>query len=380
MLELQDVFTRFGAEYRSTHFLSSQEFKAMDAIESCRTNKLGGHKDVCDSCDNMKISYNSCGNRNCPKCGNIGKEQWILARNSEILPVTYFHTVFTVPHILNPLFLANKEVMYSLLFKAAWDTLAKLALDKKHLGAQIGVTMVLHTWGQNLSFHPHVHCIIPGGGLSLSGNSFVHSKKKFFIHVRIISKEFRKVFLALLAKEFHAGSLSFAGDCITWEDEQEFTSQTDALSRLKWVVYCKKPFKNSYNIVEYLSRYTHKTAIYNNRLVSMDDSKVTFRWRDYKDANKVKLLTLDAMEFIRRFLMHVLPSGFQKIRYYGILSCRCRKTKLARCFKLNSLPAPKKVKLTAKELILKVFGVDISVCPLCGGKWVSCSSLQPSSG
>lgn len=324
----------------------------MRSIESCRTEKLGGHVYVCDDCGCYKIAYNSCKNRNCPKCGNLKKEQWILDRKSELLPVQYFHTVFTVPHELNPLFLSNQELMYSLLFKAASQTLTELALNKKFLGAQIGITMVLHTWGQNLSYHPHVHRILPGGRLSPSGLTFVKSKKKFFLPVKILSKVFRAKLLQLAKEAFYANALKFAKCCFEWENEEYFLAELDNLYKNPWVVYCKKTFKEITNVIEYLSRYTHKTAIYNNRLVSVGDSRVTFKYRDYRDKNKKKLMTLDAMEFIRRFMQHVLPSGFQKIRYFGILSNRNRKTKLVICFKLTLANPPPKDKLCSRDLSL----------------------------
>jgi hypothetical protein len=309
----------------------------------------------------------------------LKKEQWILDRTSELLPVPYFHTVFTVPHTLNPLFLANPTVLYTILFKAASQTLAKLALDKKFLGAQIGVTMVLHTWGQNLSFHPHVHCIVPGGGLSPSGCTFLRSRKTFFIPVRILSKVFRGKFLHLLKRAFEEKKLQLTGEALAFAEPSAFLALLASLYEPDWVVYCKKPFKSSHHVVKYLSRYTHKTAIYNNRLATMDEDSVTFSYRDYKDQSKVKPLTLSAMEFIRRFLMHVLPSGFQKIRYYGFLSNCNRKTKLRQCMYLTRTPLKLKVKLTAKELIFKLTGVDISRCS-CGGNWCQILTLHPGAG
>lgn len=380
VLELQQVFARFVGAYLHSHPVHPEGIKAAKAIVNCRTAALGGHLDQCDSCQDVKISYNSCRNRNCPKCGNVKKEQWILDRTSELLPVPYFHTVFTVPHQLNPLFLANPSVMYALLCKAAADTLAKLALDPKFLGAQIGITMVLHTWGQNLSFHPHVHCIVPGGGLSADGRSFVHSKKKFFIPVKVLAKVFRGKLLALVKKAYAEHSLQFAGTSMPLAEEPAFLALLDSVYALDWVVYCKKPFKSTYHVVQYLSRYTHKTAIYNNRLTAMDEATVTFRYRDYKDAGKVKLLTLDAMEFIRRFMQHVLPTGFQRIRYYGILSNCNRKTKLRKCLRLTRTALRPKVKLSAKELILKLTGKDISKCPSCGGNWRQVLSIDPRTG
>ena len=371
LIELQDVFTRFSRSFVDSQVVHYEGLKAIKGILSCRTAALGGHVEVCDGCHTSKVSYNSCRNRNCPKCGNLNKEQWILDRTNELLPVPYFHTIFTVPHELNGLFLANQKLMYSILFQAASKTLMKLALDSKYLGAQIGVTMVLHSWGQNLSFHPHVHCIVPGGGLSPSGCSFVRSRKKFFIPVRVLSKVFRGKFLSLLKKDFYEKKL------VLTEKLGSFQSLLDSLYAKDWVVYCKKPFRSPFYVVQYLSRYTHKTAIYNNRLVAMDDHSVTFRYRDYRD-NKVKLLKLDAMEFMRRFMMHVLPSGFQKIRYYGFLSNYNRKTKLVKCLRLTRSPVKPRMKLSARELILKVKGVDISLCPDCGGTWHQVLTLHPS--
>jgi hypothetical protein len=380
LIELQHIFSRFADSFLDSHPVHAEGIKAAKAIVNCRTAALGGHVDQCDSCDDVKVSYNSCRNRHCPKCGNLKKEQWILDRTSELLPVPYFHTVFTVPHELNPLFLANPKIMYSLLFKAASETLSKLALDPKFLGAQTGVTMVLHTWGQNLSFHPHVHCIVPGGGLSPSGCSFVRSKKKFFIPVRVLSKVFRGKFLALLKTAFDQQQIHFTEESLPYEEKSSFSTLMDSLYEKDWVVYCKRPFKTPHHVVQYLSRYTHKTAIYNNRLNSMDEDSVTFRYRDYKDESKVKHMKLHAMEFMRRFMLHVLPSGFQRIRYYGFLSNCSRKTKLRKCLCLTQTPIKPKVKLTAKELIMKVTGVDISVCPTCGGHWHQVLTLHPDSG
>jgi hypothetical protein len=380
LIELQNIFSRFSQSFLDSHSVHVEGFKATQAILTCRTAALGGHVEMCDGCHDSKVSYNSCRNRNCPKCGNVKKEQWILDRTCELLPVSYFHTVFTVPHELNPLFLANQKVMYSLLFKAASETLTKLALDPKFLGAQIGVTMVLHTWGQNLSFHPHVHCIVPGGGLTPSGCSFVRSKTKFFIPVKVLSKVFRGKFLYFLKQAFVEEKLRFTGQSLPYAEEASFQSLIDSLYEKDWVVYCKKPFKSPYHVVQYLSRYTHKTAIYNNRLVSMDDETVTFNYRDYKDEGKVKPMKLNAMEFMRRFMLHVLPSGFQKIRYYGFLSNCNRKTKLLKCLHLTRSPIKPKVKLSVKELILKVTGVDISICSSCGGNWCQVVTLHPNSG
>ena len=377
-MELQTIMKAFSDKYALSHKILPHQKKAVEAIKSCRTKRLGGHKDVCDSCGIIKISYNSCGNRNCPKCGNMAKEQWILDRMNEVLPVTYFHTVFTIPHELNPLFFNNQELLYKLLFKAASETLLVLARDKKFLGAKVGITMVLHTWGQSLSYHPHVHCIVPGGGLSSSELSFVKSKEKFFIPVRIMSRVFRGKLLAFINKEQQ--NLCFTGCAAPYAEKQTFKQLIDSLYKKNWVVYCKKPFKNTGSMVKYLSRYTHKTAIYNNRLESITQNEVSFRYRDYRNKNQSKVMTLKGEEFLRRFLMHVLPKGFQKIRHYGLLGNRHRKQNLTKCFRLLKKPMPEKTKYSAQELMLKVLGKDITICPFCGGRWLRYTSFLPDSG
>ena len=378
MLELQDILNCFGDTFLKTNIVCYEGIKAVKAIKSCRTAALGGHIDVCEDCGELHISYNSCRNRNCSKCGTVKKEQWIEDRKADLLPVRYFHTVFTVPHELNPLFMCNLDLMLTILFKAASETLRVLASDKKHLGASIGTTMVLHTWGQNLSFHPHVHCIVPGGGLSPSGISFIKSGKKFFIPVKVLSKVFRGKFMDSLAKAYYESKLELKGDCKELLNEACFMNLKDSMYKKDWVVYCKKPFQQTHHIIQYLGNYTHRVAIYNNRLISMDGHSVTFRYKDYRDKNRQKLMTLDAMEFIRRFLMHVLPSGFQKIRHYGLLSNRNRNTKLARCQKLTGLPVKQKIKLNARDILLKLKGIDISLCRECGGNKKRIATLLPS--
>jgi hypothetical protein len=375
MIEMQQVFARFAETYLSSRPCHTEGAKAASAIMNCRTAALGGHVDQCDACDEVKVSYNSCRNRNCPKCGNLKKEQWILDRTSELLPVPYFHVVFTVPHQLNPLFLANPALMNALLFRAASDTLTQLARDPKFLGAQIGMTMVLHTWGQNLSFHPHVHCIVPGGGLSEDGRSFIRSRKKFFLPVKVLSAVFRGKLLALVKRAFVEQKLTFTDSSLPLAEEKPFMGVMHALYAIDWVVYCKKPFKSPFHVVKYLSRYTHKTAISNQRLASMDDESVTFHYRDYRENGKVKRMTLEAMEFLHRFMQHVLPSGFQRIRYYGFLSNCHRKTKLQQCMRLTRMRARLKEKLTVRALILKLTGKDIARCP-CGGAWCRVLTLE----
>lgn len=376
-IELQDVFNRFGPDYIQTASLSLVQYKALNSICQCRTAVLGGHMDVCEDCGSLKISYNSCRNRNCPKCGNLKKEQWILDRKTDLLPIQHFHAVFTVPDSLHALFLHNEGRMYRLLFIAVSRTLSALALDKRLLGAEIGFTAVLHTWGQTLSYHPHIHCVIPGGGLSKSGITFVRSRDKFFLPVKVMSKLFKKKLLGLIKHDGLEGKLQLPdGSDASWKDEKTRT-WLDKLYQTDWVVYCKKPFKNVNTVIEYLSRYTHKTALYNNRLVDMDENTVSFNWKDYRDGNKRKIMTLEAGEFIRRFMLHILPSGFQRIRHYGLLSNRNRNSKLQECFKLLKASHPAKKKLTVQEMILLTKGIDITKCKECGGHWQRICSILP---
>lgn len=311
---LQDMQLRgFSPNTQKTYLKNLQHF--MNAIESCRTSNLGGHIDVCDSCGHERISYNSCRNRHCPKCQGLAKEQWLLERKRDLLNIGYFHVVFTVPDSLNPLALQNQKIFYSLLFKAASETLAELSRDHKYLGAEIGIISVLHTWGQNLMDHPHVHCIVPGGGLSFDGTRFLRSREKFFIPVKVLSRKYRGKFLAFLKEAFQDGELRFCGKLEPLSGKLKFQSLINALYQKEWVVYCKKPFKSPWHVLRYLGRYTHRVAISNQKIVSLQDGRVTFSWRDYKDENKTKLMTLEASEFIRRFLLHVLPDRFVKIRH-----------------------------------------------------------------
>jgi hypothetical protein len=369
-LELQDIFQQFGADYRKNHSLPFHQLKTMRAIESCRTASLGGHVDVCDNCGLERISYNSCRNRHCPKCQGLAKEQWLLERERDLLNIGYFHVVFTVPDSFNPLALQNQQVFYSLLFKAASDTLLELSRDPKFLGAEIGFISVLHTWGQNLMDHPHVHCIVPGGGLSFDGTRFVPSRKKFFIPVKILSCKFRGKFLAFLKEAFQDGDLHFYGKIESLSGKLKFQALIDALYQKEWVVYCKKPFKSPWHVLRYLGRYTHRVAISNQRIVGLDKVQVSFQWRDYKDANRTKVMNLEASEFIRRFLMHVLPSRFVKIRHYGILSNRNRNRKLRLCQKLTFSKIREAQKPSVVELLLKLTGLNIRICPCCGGNMI----------
>jgi len=347
VIELQDVFRQYGAAYRLRHPLPLHVLKVMQAITHCRTAAMGGHLDACDTCDFTRISYNSCRNRHCPKCQTVNKERWIEARKADLLNVPYFHVVFTLPDLVNPIAYHNPHVVYDLLFKAAAETLTELAADKKYLGAQIGFTSILHTWGQNLMHHPHLHIVVPGGGLGAQGK-WVPSRKKFFIPVKVLSRKFRGKFLAYLK---HA-QLQFFGTTADLQHPASFQRLLTSLYQKEWVVYCKPPFKNAGCVVEYLGRYTHRVAISNSRIVKLEDDHVTFKWRDYKDNNKPKEMTVTADEFIRRFLIHVLPSGFTRIRHYGFLSPRNKATRLQLCKKLTRTPAPAlpKTKRTTLEL------------------------------
>ena len=345
MIELQDVINQFGAEFLKTHTLSPVQAKAFHAIGNCRTSVLGAHVDVCDECGFEKISYNSCRNRHCPKCQTVTKEQWVEKQNQYLLNSGYFHVVFTLPDELNSIMLRNQSVTYGLLFKAVSETLLELCADKKFLGAKPGVTTVLHTWGQNLMFHPHVHCIVTGGGLTKDGK-WQDSRKKFFLPVKVLSRKFRGKFLFLLKQ---AGLL--------------FDS---ALYQTEWVVYCKPPFNNASKVIEYLGRYTHRVAISNNRIWALKDGKVTFSYRDYRDNSKKKTMTVTAVEFIRRFMLHVLPSGFRKIRHYGILAARDKSERISLCKKLTRTKFRAAYHTTVLERLCKMLGVDFNLCPCCG--------------
>ena len=361
MPEVQDIFQSYGNAYRQTHNLSYDQLKAMSAIEKCRTAELGAHVDICESCGDVEQSYNSCRNRHCPKCQTLAKERWIDNQKYDLLNVPYFHVVFTVPDTLRPVIYQNQSVLYSLLFRSVAETLQELAADKKFLGATLGFTSVLHTWGQNLSFHPHIHCIIPAGGLSRLG-AWVSSRKKFFIPVRILSRKFRGKFLHLLQSQ----NLEFHGEQSYLDDPKHFLNLLDTCYSKEWVVYCKPPFKSADSVVEYLGRYTHRVAISNNRILNFQNGLVTFKWRDYRDNNQWKTMAVTAFEFIRRFLMHVLPHGFMKIRHYGLLANRDKSKRLSLCKRLTNTPIIAKIKASALDLLSRMFGSDCSLCSHCG--------------
>ncbi len=365
MPEIQDIFSQYGLEYHQKHPISPDKYKAMMAILKCRTSELGGHVDECDNCGYERNSYNSCRNRHCPKCQTFLKEKWIDARKAELLPVPYFHVVFTIPEELNMLAYQNQKTVYKVLFDAVAGTLLELSMNPKHLGAEIGFTSILHTWGQNLMYHPHMHSVVPSGGLTPEGK-FVTGKKKFFIHVKVLSSKFKGKFLHLLEKAYKEGKLNFYGSTLQYEHDQIFQEFLNKMRKKDWVVYSKENLNGPEAVIEYLGRYTHRIAISNNRILSIEDGNITFKWKDYRDG-KQKVMTINAEEFIRRFLMHVLPSGFMKIRHHGILSNRNKSTKLRKCQIAAKYICSKAkfIGLKAAEIIKLVTGKDVSVCPCC---------------
>lgn len=360
MIEMQEIIKKYGKEYKEKNKIMPHILKAMDAIEKCRTGELGAHEDVCDNCGHTKISYNSCRNRHCPKCQSIAREKWIYNREQEILNVKYFHVVFTIPSEIYLIAKQNESKVYKILFKAASETLEELAKDKKYLGAEIGFMEVLHTWGQTLVYHPHVHVIVPAGGIDKMGR-WKNSKKKFFIPVKVLSRKFRGKFLYYLKQE----TLNFYGKNEYLKIEENYNELIAKMYNKEWVVYCKPPFKDAKSVIKYLGRYTHRVAISNNRIKKEEKGKITFTYRDYKDNKKEKEMTLEAEEFIRRFLLHILPPRFMKIRHYGLLGNRNKKTKLAICKKLTNTANFEKQELSTLEILKKTLGVDFNLCPFC---------------
>ena len=339
-LEVADVFREYGQTYRQAYgsAMSLEQRRVMRAIELCRTDALGGHVDRCDQCGHQVISYNSCRNRHCPKCQNLDKALWREARRSEVLPVEYYHVVFTIPRQLSLLALENKKVFYDILFRTASQTLLRIGKDRKHLGAQLGFMAVLHTWGQTLTHHPHLHCVVPGGGLALDAERWIPCNKRFFLPVRVLSRLFRRLFLEALESAFNDGLLEFHGAGAGLHQNDAFHELLHKSRQSQWVVHAKPPFAGADAVLDYLARYTYRIAISNHRLIRIQDGKVTFSYTDYKTGVANRPMTLEAHEFIRRFLLHVLPNGFQRIRYYGFLANRHRAKKLALCRRLLHVP------------------------------------------
>lgn len=372
--EVADVFRRYGEAYRQRHggSLSTAQRHAMSAIELCRTAALGGHVERCDGCGHQRIAYNSCRNRNCPKCQSLARAQWLADRQAELLDVPYFHVVFTVPDEVAVIAFQNKPVVYDILFHAAAETLRRIAADPAHLGAEIGVLAVLHTWGQNLLHHPHLHCLVPGGGISPDGSRWIASKPGFFLPVRVLSRLFRGVFLHHLEKAFAAGRLSFFSDLEPLRERPAFLRHLAPARSVDWVIYAKRPFAGPHQVLTYVGRYTHRIAISNSRLVAIDGGRVSFRWKNYRQDGQHGTMTLAADEFIRRFLIHVLPDGFHRIRYFGFLSNRQRQSKLARCRELlgmqqdDAAAAAPTLRPDYRALHLSLTGTSLTLCPACG--------------
>jgi hypothetical protein len=367
--ELADIFRAFGESYRQAHPLPCAQLKVMRAIESCRTAALGGHLQQCDTCGYQQPAYNSCRNRHCPKCGSLAKAQWLEDRKADLLPVGYFHLVFTLPHELNPLMLVNKKVLCDILFKAVSQTL--LEFGRTHLDGLLGFICVLHTWDQTLRDHFHLHCLIPGGALSFDHERWIPAHPTFLFSVKALSLVFRGKFLDLLDQAFVKEQLQFPGRTAALAQPAAFADLARSLRQKQWVVYATRPFSSPEKVLDYLGRYTHRVALSNNRILAVaatnEGPRVTFSYRDRKHGNRARTMTLRADEFIRRFLLHVLPNGFMRIRHFGFLANRSRKQKLGRCRVLLGLalqPAPTGKK-SASQLMLETTGVDLSRCPAC---------------
>jgi hypothetical protein len=372
-LEVADIFRRYGPAYREARagHLGRVERRVMSAIELCRTAELGGHCEVCTSCGLVRHAYNSCRNRHCPKCQGQARIEWLAARQAELLPVAYFHVVFTMPAPIAEIAFQNKAQVYDILFKAAAETLRTIAADPKHLGAEIGVVAVLHTWGQNLHHHPHVHCVVPGGGPSLDGSRWVSCRPGFFLPVRVLSRAFRRLFLQYLQAAFDEGELRFSGSLAELAHPPTFADRLKEAGHVEWVVYSKPPFGGPEQVLAYLGRYTHRVAISNSRLITLTDDRVSFRWKDYRHHHRAKTMSLDAFEFIRRFLLRTLPDGFHRIRHYGCLANGHRADKLALCRKLLAV-APDTVSRTVTQDACepRQSATPLHPCPCCGGAMV----------
>jgi hypothetical protein len=365
-----DIFRTHGAAWRAAHagHLSLGQLKVMSAIEACRTADLGGHVERCENCAQTQIADNSCRNRHCPKCQGAAAQDWLADREADLLPVPYFHVVFTLPAAIGDLAWHNKAVIYDLLFKAAAETLLTLAADPKHLGARIGFTAVLHSWGSALTHHPHVHVIVPGGGLAPDGSRWIVGRSGFLLPVRVLSRLFRRLFLEGLSRTHAAGRLGFFGTQAHLAEPEAFSALLAALRRIEWVVYCKRPFSGPAAVLAYLARYTHRVAISNSRLIACDADGVRFRWKDYRDKGRQrsKVMRLSVDEFIRRFLLHVLPDGFHRIRHYGLFGNGVRQANLARVRALLAMAGKPLADAPAPDALI----APSRCCPCCGGRMI----------
>ena len=373
-LEVADIFRGHGPAWRRANVghVSIDQLKVMSAIESCRTAALGGHVARCEDCAHTLIAYNSCRNRHCPKCQGAAAKEWLAERAADLLPVTYFHVVVTLPAAIADIAYQNKAVIYDLLFKTAAETLITIAADPEHLGARIGITAVLHTWGSALTHHPHIHMIVPGGGIALDGSRWVSCRPGFFLPVRVLSRLFRRLFLNRLTAAHAAGHLNFFGDYVHLGNAKTFAAYLAPLRRTEWVVYSKRPFGGPEAVLAYLSRYTHRVAIANSRLLALDDKGVTFKWKDYRieGPNRYKLMTLATDEFIRRFLIHVLPPGFHRIRHYGLFARTASAHNIARAHELLGVQKPQGEPADADHSAGKDTPASSQPCPCCGGRMI----------
>lgn len=366
--EIADIFNLYGKRYRQQHKPSCEQIKVMSHIQICRTAELGGHVEQCNECGFEKISYNSCRDRHCPKCQTITKEKWLNARKAELLPCGYFHLVFTLPHTLNPIILCNKKLMLGILFAAVNETLQAFAKDPQwRLNGQLGIVAILHTWSQTLLDHFHLHCLVPGGAFSAVHNRWTPARESFLFRIQSLAKEFRKRYLGKLGNAFRKGKLIFPGKTASMGLEKTFEAMIKELLTINWIAYAKRPFAGPKQVLEYLGRYTHRVAISNNRLISIDNNQVTFSYRNRKNNNEKKTMTLSADEFIRRFFVHVLPKGFMKIRYFGFLSNIKKKNAILIIRQLIEPKAeqPEQAVETIQQIMQRVTGIDITCCPKC---------------
>jgi len=378
-VELADIFRAYGESYRRDHPLPAFYLKVMQAVERCRTAALGGHLEQCNTCGYERPAYNSCRNRHCPKCQSLAKVKWLDKQKSELLPTGYFHLVFTLPHELNPLILVNKKPLINILFQSVWQTLAQFT--QRGLGGTPGITAVLHTWDQTLLDHFHLHCLVPAGALSFDRNRWVSVRQDFLFPVKALSVVFRGKFLDSLKKSFDQNKLLFVGQIVPLAEADAFNGLMNGLRKKPWVVYAKKPFGSPAHVLDYLGRYTHRVALSNNRICSVHNGEVTFAYRDRKNQDRRKLMTLDAEEFIRRFLLHVIPKGFMRVRHYGFLANHSKDC-LSKCRQLIGLtPAPPPPpQRSTEELMLALMGIDIHRCPLCQKGtlvWISQLAASP---
>ena len=382
-LEVADIFRHYGPAYRQSHseHLDGTTRRVMAAIEACRTPQLGGHVEQCNACGHVRCAYNSCRDRHCPKCQGLARAEWLEARQAELLPVPYFHVVFTMPAAVADLAFFNKEGVYTILFRASAEALRTVGADDDYLGAEIGAIGVLHTWGQTLQHHPHVHYIVPGGGIAPEQTRWVPCLPGFFLPVRVLSRCYRDLFVQQLRTAFAAGALRFPGTLADPSDLAAFAAWLAALAESEWVVYAKPPFAGPEQVLGYLGRYTHRVAIANSRLVGLEHGQISFTWKDYRHESKTKVMTLQADEFIRRFLQHTLPDGFHRIRHIGFLANGHRTAKLARCRELLAVPPPSPEEEPPpqrwQDRLRDLSGVDVEVCPGCGGRMVTCGILKP---